>query len=389
MLETARRLEFMALEHFMPKGHEPKRDVLKNSRRITNFSRGHTESVVIKGMVILHKLPKTLALQRELWLLDAQHIKMIGTILEAAPSQSLAAIDELLEHLLTPTMPAQSFPDHTAFRKRINQILITVNPELKADPDPAPQPPFDLDLPDQDEEGLAELHAEFSKPDGLILDEALRSIAHEHHCSREDAFYKLIFENIEVKLTLNIYQAQDIPDAPAWISGVGWITGELRDRLLANVTKARDLAGYKDVVSNSYRPSEGVKAYLEGRDGTCGVPGCTVPAHRCQKDHRVEYAEGGETSARNLVDVCSFDHNHKTNGGLHYVLDPETGTTIWLHTDGTFEIGLATGPLSPQGKWEAKTIAQYMKESSQRAYKRRLNTEANPTHTTGTPTNTV
>lgn len=378
MLEGARRLEFMALEHMMRKPDATMRDTIKSIRRSSQYTRGRAHNVVIVGMSILHQLPKTLALQRELFLLDAQHISIIASILDAAPDDTLPDIDGLLATLLRPTLPAQTFPDHTAFRKEVTKILVAVNPQLKPEPTKKELPPFGLDLPEENEGDVAALRAEFTKPDGLILDEAIRSIAREHDCTREDAFYKLIFENITVKLTLNVYHAEDIPDAPAWMSGVGWMTGELRDELLAKVTSTRNLADYKDAKSNSYTPGPGLKAYLEGRDGTCGVPGCTTPAHRCQKDHRVEYAEGGETSAKNLLNACSYDHNHKTNGGLHYILDPETGTTIWLHTDGTFEIGLATGPLSPQGKWEAKTIAEYLKERKQRAYRSRLNTEVHP-----------
>ncbi|STD03141.1 HNH endonuclease signature motif containing protein [Corynebacterium renale] len=370
LLEDARRIEFMALEHLMPKGHEPLRDVLKRLKAVTNFSEGRAKRIIIVGMAILYRLPRVLALQRQLHLLDAEHIGMLASVFEAADADTFDAIDHQLEKLLTPTMPRQAFPDYTALRKKLTTILVATNPHLKEEPTREELPPFDLDLPDEDDQdgdGIANLRAEFTKPDGLILDEAIRKIAARYSCPRQEAFHKLLFDNITVNLTLNIYQAQDIPDAPAWVSGIGWMTGALRDELLGKVTATRDLADYKEAVSNSYTPSAGIKAYLEGRDGTCGLPGCMTPAHRCQKDHRVEYAEGGPTSVNNMVDLCSSDHNHKTHGGLHYVLDPETGTTMWLHTDGTFEVGLATGPLSPQGKWEAMTIAQYRTERAARA----------------------
>ncbi|WP_152668947.1 HNH endonuclease signature motif containing protein [Corynebacterium renale] len=371
MLENARKTTFMALEHLTPNGRDPMRDVIKTIRKATGYSEHRAKTVVIIGMRLMKRLPQTLALQRALYLLDDTHIAILASVLDAADGDTYAAIDAQLARMLTPTMPRQAFPDYTAFRRRVTRILLDTNPQLAEQENPADPPDFELDQPGQDEAGPASLHAEFTKMDGFILDETLRKIAAQYACTRQEAFHKLIFDQVTVQLTLNIYQAEDIPDAPAWISGIGWITGELREELLAKVTKTRDLADYKDKAAGSYAPSEGIKAYVEGRDGGCGVPGCNVPAHRCQKDHRVEYAEGGETSSKNLLDVCSYDHNHKTNGGLHYILDPETGTTIWLHTDGTFEVSLATGPLSPQGKWEAQTVADYTRERQRRAKHRR------------------
>ncbi|WP_143341366.1 HNH endonuclease signature motif containing protein [Corynebacterium renale] len=377
MAENVRRQAFILLEHLMHTDERPTRDSISQARKVLGFPDYKARRIVIAGMKILFKLPKTLQLQRELALLGWDYIGILASVLDGADPKTFGDIDEMLAKVLTPTMPCQSFPDETSFRKRLKHILVLTNPELNPEPTKKELPPFELFNPGQ-EGGPAELRAEMTTTDALKLDEAIRHITREYTCNREEAFYKLLFDNITVNLTLNIYRAEDIPDAPAWMSGVGWISGELRDELLAEVTKTRNIAKYKDFTSDSYRPSPGLRAYLEGRDGTCAVPGCNVPGHRCQKDHRVEYAEGGETSAKNLVDVCSFDHNYKTNGGLHYILDPETGTTIWLHTDGTFEIGLASGPLSPQGKWEAQTIGQYMEKRRKRARKSRLRHRLRP-----------
>ncbi len=62
-------------------------------------------------------------------------------------------------------------------------------------------------------------------------------------------------------------------------------------------------------------------------------PHCTKPAERCDLDHVVPYAEGGETSARNLVPDCRGHHRFKTSGQMTCrILSP--GTYLWTGPDG-------------------------------------------------------
>ncbi len=53
---------------------------------------------------------------------------------------------------------------------------------------------------------------------------------------------------------------------------------------------------------------------IEVRDQICTHPYCEIPAERCQIDHIIPYAQGGETTQENGRVLCGF-HNRLRNGG--------------------------------------------------------------------------
>jgi hypothetical protein len=53
---------------------------------------------------------------------------------------------------------------------------------------------------------------------------------------------------------------------------------------------------------------------IEVRDQYCTHPFCEVPAARCQIDHIIPYAQGGETTQQNARVHCGF-HNRLRNHG--------------------------------------------------------------------------
>jgi hypothetical protein len=57
------------------------------------------------------------------------------------------------------------------------------------------------------------------------------------------------------------------------------------------------------------RPTSGQRRTVESIDPTCVFPGCRMPAASCDLDHRVRYADGGPTTAENLVPLCRHDHS--------------------------------------------------------------------------------
>lgn len=65
------------------------------------------------------------------------------------------------------------------------------------------------------------------------------------------------------------------------------------------------------------------------RDGGCIRPGCTMPAHRCEVNHRTPWIEGGQTNVSNATLNCKGDHTGYHAGhyriryfdGIPYVLE--------------------------------------------------------------------
>jgi len=94
-----------------------------------------------------------------------------------------------------------------------------------------------------------------------------------------------------------------------------------------------DLAGSQPV--DSYEIPERIARQVKLRDHHCVFPHCTRPAESCDLDHIEAYAEGGETSARNLAPKCRGHHRMKTAGRASYrMLKP--GTYYWTLPSATY-----------------------------------------------------
>jgi hypothetical protein len=83
----------------------------------------------------------------------------------------------------------------------------------------------------------------------------------------------------------------------------------------------------------AYRPTRLLRHLITTRNRTCTEPGCTRPAHRCDLDHSVPYAQGGRTCECGLGPLCRHGHQAKQAPGWH--LDqPEPGVMIWTMPSG-------------------------------------------------------
>ncbi|UUT35272.1 HNH endonuclease signature motif containing protein [Microbacterium elymi] len=60
-----------------------------------------------------------------------------------------------------------------------------------------------------------------------------------------------------------------------------------------------------------YRPSKRQRLLLRVRDEHCRFPGCRRPAHKCDVDHTLAYADGGTTCLCNLAHLCKRHHTLK------------------------------------------------------------------------------
>jgi hypothetical protein len=76
-----------------------------------------------------------------------------------------------------------------------------------------------------------------------------------------------------------------------------------------------------------YAPSKALADFVRCRDLTCRWPGCDRPAHDCDLDHTIAYADGGPTHASNLKCYCRTHHLVKTFWGWRDQQLPD-GTVI-------------------------------------------------------------
>ena len=78
----------------------------------------------------------------------------------------------------------------------------------------------------------------------------------------------------------------------------------------------------------SYEGSTRLGRQTQLRDQVRVFPFCARPAERCDRDHRVPYADDGPTCSCNLAPACRRHHRAKTTGGWSYVT-VEPGTYLW------------------------------------------------------------
>jgi hypothetical protein len=109
------------------------------------------------------------------------------------------------------------------------------------------------------------------------------------------------------------------------LAGVTDEPAELVGRCPIDPATARQLAGHATgwervladpitgcvLAVDRYTPSADMKRFLRARDQHCRFPGCRQPAHRCDRDHTLDYALGGETSTCNLACLCKRHHTLK------------------------------------------------------------------------------
>ena len=63
----------------------------------------------------------------------------------------------------------------------------------------------------------------------------------------------------------------------------------------------------------------GLRRAVVARDGGCAFPGCDRPPSWCDAHHITHWADGGETSLRNLVLLCG--HHHECMHGGHWTIE--------------------------------------------------------------------
>jgi hypothetical protein len=116
--------------------------------------------------------------------------------------------------------------------------------------------------------------------------------------------------------------------APASEVGAdGLIAPELLEELAASA-KLVPLVHPADAAPEpGYVASAALAAFVRCRDLTCRWPGCDRPAHDCDLDHTIPYANGGPTHASNLKCYCRAHHLVKTFWGWHDTQLPD-GTVI-------------------------------------------------------------
>ncbi|KWX64499.1 HNH endonuclease signature motif containing protein [Mycobacterium sp. NAZ190054] len=99
-------------------------------------------------------------------------------------------------------------------------------------------------------------------------------------------------------------------DKPGYLSGFGVLPAE-EVRAAARTAKLKPVRLPGAEPEKGYRPSAGLKDFLQWRDLTCRFPGCDAPVERCDVDHTTRWPFG-VTHASGLKHYCRAHHVIKT-----------------------------------------------------------------------------
>ena len=119
------------------------------------------------------------------------------------------------------------------------------------------------------------------------------------------------------------------------IPGIGVIGGDIvaaiLDRFDTRIARAL-LDEHTGVVietaTTAYLPNQGMRRFIQQRDGHCRFPGCNRGARRCEPDHIIPFSRGGPTAIWNLVSLCKHHHRVKHDAGWTLTMTPD-GHCTW------------------------------------------------------------
>nr|WP_282439211.1 HNH endonuclease signature motif containing protein [Corynebacterium kefirresidentii] len=304
----------------------------------------------------MRQLPLVTEVQGQHWILDLTKLRIIDrelNRLEDNPDH-LEAIDAALADFLTPTTPNETVPADADLRRFIRTFIDThLRPE---DKEQKPEPRLRINY---NPDNTTTLTLTCDTATATVIAHHIDAYTNKAKTTAAQGLIDLILEDTQTSVAINTFTTNEDTNS-VYIPGAGWININQApiDHAFVRCLVADDVDGYT--------PNVDIRAYTQGRDATCRWLGCTIPATRCQLDHRIEYHQGGPTSPDNLVNLCQHHHNIKTDRRVHYILDHITGTIAWLHRDGTYQLDHPTGPLATHQTHWNHTWAQYLALQQQR-----------------------
>ncbi|GAA5035803.1 DUF222 domain-containing protein [Microbacterium fluvii] len=140
-----------------------------------------------------------------------------------------------------------------------------------------------------------------------------------------------------VQVTVPVLTMIGESEEPCLLAGYGPIDSDTARILAANAPWWERLLTHPftgQVLSvDRYRPSKPMRRMLAARDERCRFPGCRRPVHRCDVDHTVDHALGGETCVCNLAHLCRRHHTLK--GASAWTVEQiSAGVLVWTSPSG-------------------------------------------------------
>lgn len=358
---TTRSAEYEAWIKLIPEFEEDSELVSEKYARYSGESPNKAIQILVALQRLTTELPQLHASISSNWHLDFPRIIAIENALSKLgpnpDSDVMTELDAKITRYLTPRSANQALPAPTLIGQRVRQLINEFDDRV---PVKEPRPHRRMSKTQLSKNSSA-ITVEGPHEEIEAAHDCIKATATEFGISRAEAILKVLTGDIPSKLVqtkLALFAAKDIEGGPAYLQGVGWVGPETVERLREGAT-VMDMDEADTASTDSYRPTEAIRTFVEGRDGTCRWPGCSVPAQDCQLDHRHNFDEGGPTSASNLFALCQHHHNVKTDTRALYIVDPISDLVYWLFEDGTWVAGNAEeGPIGKGAKNWLQTFGQ-------------------------------
>ncbi len=360
-----RRSDYRLWQEVLPEDEADIALVVAGLKRQLGRGDGYITSALYAHQRIT-EMPRLRALQESMFHLDLDRLKAIDAVMsktDTTVAENLEIIDEQITAYLTPSRANQLLPSAAQIRKKLNAIIQELDDSISTDDSSAPSEGTVDVVYDGDR---AFLNVEMEPMQIKEIENRVRKLAKREKISQAEALRRLIRGEGKNDIVLDFYRATDIPDAPAWAPGVGWIPAAQAERLVQQATQTRDMDALYDKVVPDYRTPDDIRSVVIGLDGTCSDGDCLCHEDRTQMDHRIDHKDGGPTTAAHLAALCPTHHNVKTDGRVFYLIDPITRDKYFLYEDGTWVMVEAKGPLAPKAKNWLQTFSQRLANRRQR-----------------------
>lgn len=215
-------------------------------------------------------------------------------------------------------MAPQANPDHTA-----NVTLSSVDP-------------VEAGAAMSHVDGLARWYKKQGDPrtlDQLRADIGIDLLQGKHFCSHQPN------GGGRTHITAELETLARLADHPGELDGFGPVIAEMARK---TVSENHDGEWTFTVTDNgkpvatgtlSRRPTRAQRRYLHALYPTCVFPGCRMPAHQCDLDHRNPRAHCGRTSNDNLEPLCRHHHMMRHHSPWQLTRQPDD-SHVWTSPHG-------------------------------------------------------
>lgn len=355
--QRVRRADHEMWQRLLPDLGEDHQLVIARLKRSLGRGEGYL-SAALYAHQRLREMPLLRAQQESTFHLDLDRLKAIDSVMskaDANDSELIAKIDVQLSEYLTPTRANQLLPSAAEIRRKLNAIIQALDDSISTDDKPTRDRGRVEVVYDGDR---AFLTATLDPVDAREIEKRVRRVAKREKITEVEALSQLVKGEAKTDITLNVYQAHDVRNAPGWIPGIGYIGAARANELAAQAGKIQNMDQLYARIVADYKTPADIRAVVIGWDGTCATGYCTCDEDRTQMDHRIDHKDGGPTTAGNLSAQCPTHHNMKTDGLVHYFIEEHTRDKYFLYEDGNWVVVEANGPLTPKERHWVQTMAQ-------------------------------